>query len=523
MRVFPACVLAAALATATLPAQLSGAYTVGPAQNYPNIAAAITALTTSGVSGPVTFYVTANDIGPWTIPSFTGQGAANPVTFEALGGPITISGTQPVLTLAGCASVTFRGFTGTFVGGATNSFVISGTTSDCVFTGCDFRANVVTSGVALFNFSGGSNCRIEDSTFGGAYESLLSAVANTGTTVQRCRIIGGGWRIMTAGGSDFTLVNNFITGTSNYGINAGLPGTPTSGAGIKILHNSVHIVHPTSGSQYCSLRWYSNSATSEVKNNIFSDVFPTPSTTVFTMWCSGALRPAQMNYNCLWSNQPGWVPVYASGNQTFAMWQALGFDVNSVQADPQFVAPGATPPDLHLLNTSPITSSGTFLVNVLTDFDQAARTPPVSIGAHENDSASYTVFGPGCPGTAGVPTNTASGPPQLGAAPTITFGNLPFPFIAIAVLGVSNTFTSGVVPLPLDLTVIGMPGCNLRVSLDVTLAVVGAGGSAGFVFGIPNQPNLIGYTFYTQGIVLDPGLNPFGFSASDAARAVVGL
>lgn len=519
MRVLPASVLAAALATATLPAQLAGAYTVGLGGNYPNIAGAITALVSSGVSGPVQFFVTTNDTGPWTIPVFPGQGAANPVSFEALGGPITISGTQPVLTLNGCAFVTFRGFQGTFVGGTTNSFVISGSTTDCVFTGCDFRASVVTSGVALINFSGGSNCRIEDSTFGGAYESLMAAVANTGTTVQRCRIIGGGWRILTAGGSNFTLVNNFITGTSNYGINAGIPGTPTSGAGLKILHNSVHIVHPTSGSQYCSLRWYTNSTTSEVKNNIFSDVFPTPSTTVFTMWCSGVLRPAQMNFNCLWSNQPGWVPVFASTNQTFAQWQALGFDVNSVQADPQFVAPGATPPDLHLLNTTPIANSGTFLVNVLTDIDQVSRTPPVSIGAHEIDGvASYNVFGAGCPGTAGVPTNTASAPPQLGTAPTITFGNLPFPFIAIAVLGVSNTS-----PLPLDLGFIGMPGCFLRVSLDSTLSVAGAGGSASFIFPIPNQLNLVGFTFYTQGIVLDPGLNPFGFSASAAAQAIVGL
>lgn len=525
MRVLPVSVLAAALATATLPAQLSGGYIVGPGGSYANLAAAITALTTSGVAGPVIFFVTANDSGPWTIPAFAGQGAANPVTFEALGGPITISGTNPVLTLNGCASVTFRGFQGTFVAGAVNTFSITGTTADCVFTGCDFRSNVITTGAALFGFSGGSNCRIEDSTFGGAYESLMSAVVNTGTTVQRCRIIGGGWRIMTVGGSNFTLVNNFISGTSNYGINAGIPGTAASAANIKIWHNSVYITHPTSGSQYCSLRWYSNSTTSEVLNNVFFDVFPTASTTVFTLWCSGVLRPALMNYNCLWSNQPGYVPVFAGANQSFAQWQALGFDANSVQVDPQFVAPTATPADLHLQNSSPIANAGTFLLNVLTDFDQAGRTPPVSIGAAENDSsasASYAVFGPGCAGTAGVPSNTASGPPQLGQAPTITFGNLPFPYIVIAALGLSNT-QAAFGPLPLDLGFIGMPGCFARVSLDTTLGIAGAAGSASFVFVVPNLPTLIGFTFYTQGIVFDPTLNPFGFSTSDAAQAVVGL
>ena len=107
--------LAAVLGTAlSLPAQLSGVYVVGPGASYPDLAAAIGALAAAGVAGPVTFYVLANDSGPWTIPAFPGQGAACPVSFEALGGPIVLAGAQPVLTLDGCAHVTFRGFTGQF-------------------------------------------------------------------------------------------------------------------------------------------------------------------------------------------------------------------------------------------------------------------------------------------------------------------------------------------------------------------------------------------------------------------------
>jgi hypothetical protein len=232
-----------------------------------------------------------------------------------------------------------------------------------------------------------------------------------------------------------------------------------------------------------------------------------------------------MNYNCLWSNQPGYAPVFASANQTFASWQALGFDVNSIQADPQYVLPGGTPPLLYLPTTSPCVTAGNFLPSVLTDFSLAARTPPVSMGAHENDSAggaSYTVFGAGCAGTAGVPNNSASALPQLGTSPVITFGNLPAPYIVVAVLGLSNTQAS-FGPLPFDLGLIGAPGCFARVSLDVTLALVGAAGSASFGIGVPNQPTLIGFTFHTQGVVFDPPLNPFGFSTSAAATAVVGL
>ncbi|HEX5052636.1 MAG TPA: right-handed parallel beta-helix repeat-containing protein [Planctomycetota bacterium] len=511
------------LSAASLPAQLAGTYVVGPGGSYPNIAAAITALSASGVAAPVTFLVLANDTGPWTIPAFAGQGPLNPVVFDTVS-PITISGPQPLLTLNGCASVTFRGFNGTFTS-SSNTFVINSGTTDCVFTNCDFRANVATSGVAVFNFAGGSGCRIEDSTFGGAYEALYSAVANTGTTVQRCRIIGGGWRIMTLGGTDFTLVNNYITGTTNYGINGGIPSTPTSGVNLKIWHNSVYIAHPTSGSQYCSLRWYSSAGGTEVVDNVFYDYFPTSSTTVFNLWCLGALRPALMDYNCLWSNQPGYVPVFASANQTFAQWQALGFDTHSIQADPMFVAPTAMVPDLALQAGSPCATAGFTLPSVLTDFSLAPRTPPVSIGADEDDSgagATYAIFGAGCAGSAGVVSNTIDTPPQLGQVSTITFGNLPPPNIAFALVGLSNT-VSAFGPLPIDLTILGAPGCMARVSLDVATGLSGVGGTVDLVFLTPNQMSLLGFTFYTQALAFDPPINAFGASFSDAAIAIVGL
>lgn len=510
-----------ALTAATLPAQLAGAYVVGPAGNYANIAAAIAALTTTGVSGPVTFLVTANDAGPWTLPAFPGQGPANPVVFDGQGS-VALSGTQPMLTLNGCASVTFSGFSGTF-GSTANTFVIAGSTADCVFTNCNFQATVATSGFALFNFTGGSGCRIEDSTFGGSYEALNSGVGNATTTVQRCRITGGGWWIMRLAGTDFTLVNNQITGTSNYGISCGISGTPTSAANLKIWHNSIFIAHPAAGSQYCSLRWYSNATGTEVVDNICVDTYPSLTTSVYNMWCSGSYRPALMDFNCLWSNQPGYFPVAASGNRTFAQWQGLGFDLHSIAADPAFVAPTAPTPDLHLQAGSPCSTAGTTLVTVPGDFFFAPRTPPVSMGAHEEDSgAVYAVFGAGCVGSAGVPSNTASPALQIGGTATLTFGNLPPANLAVVVLGLSNT-VSGFGPLPVDLTTLGAPGCSLRVSVDATLAIVGTGGIATLPFPVPNQPSLVGFAFYTQAAAIDPPQNALGLSLSDAAAVVVGL
>jgi hypothetical protein len=509
---------------ASLPAQLAGTYVVGPGGNYANIAAAIAALGT-GVVAPVTFLVTANDSGPWTIPSFPGQGPNNPVTFEALSAPVTIGGAQPMLTLNGCASVTFRGFSGSFTNTAV-AISITGSTADCVFQNCDFTAPATTAGsVALFNFNGSSGCRIEDCTFGGSWEALYCNLATTSLTIQRNRITGGGWWIMRLGGVDVTFANNIVTGNSNYGISCGLTGTPGSGANLKVWHNSFYISHPTTSNQYCSLRWYSTAAGTEVVNNVLVDDFNAPSTSAFNMWCLGAARPTLMNYNCFWSNQPGYSVVFAGANQTLASWQGLGFDANSIQVDPQYVAPAATPPDLHLQGTSPCAAGGDLLLGVLTDFALAPRTVPVSIGAYEQDgagTASYTVFGAGCAGSAGVVSNAMSQPPQLGTTPNIVFGNLPATNLAVAILGVSNTVsTAG--PLPLPLAFLGMPGCSLRVSPDVTIAVVGAGGTGAVPFPIPNNPIFVGFTFHTQALAIDPGINAFGASMSAAATAVVGL
>jgi hypothetical protein len=77
-------------------------------------------------------------------------------------------------------------------------------------------------------------------------------------------------------------------------------------------------------------------------------------------------------------------------------------------------------------------------------------------------------------------------------------------------------------PAPVDLGIIGMPGCPLRISPDVTATLVGVGTTASMLFPVPNVPALIGVQIYTQALSLDPALNPFGFSISDAAVMLVG-
>lgn len=140
--------------------------------------------------------------------------------------------------------------------------------------------------------------------------------------------------------------------------------------------------------------------------------------------------------------------------------------------------------------------------------------------SQSNGTPGYGFIGAGCAGSLGVPGNVSSTQPTLGGAANITVDKLPFG-IAVLAVGVSRTF-SGIGPLPVDLGLIGMPGCPLRVSFEATLTMIGAGTSASLAFPIPTTPALVGTQVFTQALSLDPTLNAFGFGISDAAVMLVG-
>jgi PKD repeat protein len=136
-----------------------------------------------------------------------------------------------------------------------------------------------------------------------------------------------------------------------------------------------------------------------------------------------------------------------------------------------------------------------------------------------NGSAGYGFFGDGCAGTLGKTSMPASSQPTLGGTLTVGLDNLPFG-IAVMVLGTSNT-AGPLGPLPLDLGILGAPGCPLRVSVDVTDTVVGAGNAATWSFAVPNSGALAGFKLYNQAAVLDTS-NAFGFVTSKAYAWIVG-
>lgn len=123
------------------------------------------------------------------------------------------------------------------------------------------------------------------------------------------------------------------------------------------------------------------------------------------------------------------------------------------------------------------------------------------------------IFGGGCAGSNGVPTLAAATAMKLGQTWTVDAGNLNPSFnLAFFVLGLTK------VP-PVDLTLLGMPGCSGYTSPDLLISVTGAAGQASWSW--PAVAGPIGAGLYVQALCLDPGTNAFGFTTSNAVFATI--
>jgi subtilisin family serine protease len=101
---------------------------------------------------------------------------------------------------------------------------------------------------------------------------------------------------------------------------------------------------------------------------------------------------------------------------------------------------------------------------------------------------------------------------------------------ALLLLGMSRDVRNGV-PLPIDLTPQGAPGCALMVSDDGSpwggSAVIATStdnqGEASVALAIPSSPSLVGITFYCQYSAIDPAANALGSSWSRGGAARIGV
>ena len=211
-------------------AQLSGTYTINNAlptggTNYASFAAAASALTTGGVSGPVTFNVSG---GPYTeqlrLPVIVGSSATNRITFNGNGRTIQFAAnvaTAPaVVILDGADYVTVNNLVVTATGAGTSSapgwgIQLVNNADNNVVTGC-----TVNSGVA-FNCAGIVSSGNSNGT------TATGATTNQNVTITGNTINGGYYGISVMGNSatspnaGVVVSGNTVRDFYSYGIYVG--------------------------------------------------------------------------------------------------------------------------------------------------------------------------------------------------------------------------------------------------------------------------------------------------------------
>jgi hypothetical protein len=134
-----------------------------------------------------------------------------------------------------------------------------------------------------------------------------------------------------------------------------------------------------------------------------------------------------------------------------------------------------------------------------------------------NDVADAYLFGTPCPGTAGLPVlrKAAASRPFVGSVFAMDVAPAPASSpIGLGLIGLQ------LLPFPQDLTLIGMPGCFLYITVDVTVTAPVVAGVARINLPIPSVPSLIGVRLYEQAFFSDT-VNPLGVT-SNAAEILIG-
>jgi len=159
-------------------------------------------------------------------------------------------------------------------------------------------------------------------------------------------------------------------------------------------------------------------------------------------------------------------------------------------------------------------------------YDGAATTTTWEYVVSGPSIASFTLFGQGCTGPAGVPSLAAVGSalPRLGATFVVRLASLPTsPFnLPFGVIGYDATSWNGM-PLPVALDPFGFTGCQAWIAPANSVTLNNGAGVADWNIFVPLDLDLLGADFYLQGAVLVPGFNPGGVVFSNAGHGVVGV
>lgn len=125
------------------------------------------------------------------------------------------------------------------------------------------------------------------------------------------------------------------------------------------------------------------------------------------------------------------------------------------------------------------------------------------------------------PAVPSVPTLTATSLPQFGTTLSLQITGGPALAPGFMIYAIDRTQWQSF-PTPVDLGLVGAPGCALQTSSDVLdLVLLDALGQGSSQLAIPASPLLGGFTFYNQSAVLSPA-NQLGVLLGNAGTAVVG-
>lgn len=178
---------------------------------------------------------------------------------------------------------------------------------------------------------------------------------------------------------------------------------------------------------------------------------------------------------------------------------------------------GGFGPQVGIAGFTGIDLDNSFVMDQLEIWDSAVPPRP--------EPAFFNAY-PGCSGSAGVPVLAAKNHdrPWLQSQFTMTVDTLPIDrtCVCIGLLGFDRDNLNGT-PLPLDLGIIGAPGCALYVDPFFDQLLGNNLGQVEWSITIPNLPSLIGLKFFTQTMVLDPAANPLGAAFSNACEARIGV
>jgi hypothetical protein len=123
------------------------------------------------------------------------------------------------------------------------------------------------------------------------------------------------------------------------------------------------------------------------------------------------------------------------------------------------------------------------------------------------DVGTATAYGTSCPKGQNRAFGVSSNPGSNFPLELRLFGGVPGSLL-IGTFGVSKTSWNGV-PLPLDLSFIGLRGCNIYASEEILIPIkANTNGGAAIIAKLPPDRNLAGVNLFSQWISIDRRINP---------------